>query len=133
MKTFSFLLATITGTALAAGAAVAPVHAAALGGTWSGGGYVKPGEGQRENVRCRVTYDRQSSKVYGVRATCASSGNSIRQTGEVLFIRPGRFAGDFYNQQFDVGGRITVSVRGSRQTVTFSGSGVSGRLTLSKR
>lgn len=110
-----------------------PGHAAALNGTWSGSGFVQPAEGKRENVRCRVTYDQQSDRVFGVSATCASSGNSIRQTGEVLKIRPGRYAGDFYSRQYDIGGRITVSVSGSNQVVTFSGSGVTGRLTLSKR
>jgi len=118
---------------LMTGTVVTSASAASLNGTWSGSGYVQPREGNRESVRCRVTYDRQSSRVYGVRATCASSSNSIRQTGEVLMIRSNLFAGDFYNPQFDIGGRIRITVSGSIQTVTFSGRGVTGQLTLRKR
>jgi len=111
----------------------APAQSANLGGSWSGSGFVHPRSGTRETVRCRVTYNRQSSKVFGVRATCASKSASLRQTGEVLLIRPGRYVGDFYNRQFDVGGRISVTLRGARQTVTFTGDGIKGRLTLRKR
>lgn len=114
---------------------VAPVPAVAVGlnGTWSGSGYVKPTSGERESVRCRVTFNRQSSKVFGVRATCASSSNNIRQTGEVLMIRPNYYVGDFYNRQYDISGRIRVTVRGSTQTVTFSGDNGRGQLTLRKQ
>jgi hypothetical protein len=110
-----------------------PALGASLGGSWSGSGFIHPSSGERETVRCRVTYNRQSSKVFGVRATCASKGNRLRQTGEVLLIRPGRYVGDFYSKQFDVGGRISVTLRGSRQTVTFTGDGVRGRLSLRRR
>ena len=127
----SFVLAAPLSLAILA----APVPAAAveLSGTWSGSGYVKPISGQRESVRCRVTFDRESSKVFGVQATCASSSNSIRQTGEVLMIRPNYYVGDFYNRQYDMSGRIRVRVRGSTQTVTFSGENGRGQLTLRKR
>ena len=107
--------------------------AASLGGTWAGAGYIHPAAGDRQRVRCVVRYDRESTKVYGVRATCASSAGSIRQTGEVLKIRSNMYVGDFYNQQFDIRGRVRVSITGGRQTVTFSSSDGSGRLTLSKR
>ena len=125
---------------LAAAAAVclpitmaAPAFSANLGGSWSGSGFIHPSSGERESVRCRVTYNRQSSNVFGVRATCASKSTSLRQIGEVLLIRPGRYVGDFYSQQFDVGGRISVTLRGSSQTVTFTGDGVKGQLKLRRR
>jgi hypothetical protein len=134
MKTFQINAYQIlaTGLAVTTVAMVAPAQAETLSGTWSGSGYVQSANGQRERVRCRVTYDPQGSKVVGVRANCASSGNSIRQTGELLRIRPGYYAGDFYNRQFDIGGRIHVTVRGSTQTVTFRSSAVRGRLRLRK-
>ena len=109
------------------------VQAASLDGTWSGRGFVQPSGGKREKVRCRATYSRTSSKTYDVRATCASASNSIRQTGTLLWIRKGRYAGDFYNRQFDIGGRLRVTVRGARQSVTFKGDGVTGKLNLRKR
>lgn len=112
---------------------VQPVHAAGLQGTWSGAGYIKPRSGARERVRCVVSYSQQTARVFSVQANCASNAGSIRQTGEVLKIRSNYYAGDFYNQQFDIGGRVRVSVTGGRQTVTFSSADGGGRLTLKKR
>ncbi len=107
-------------------------HAASLDGEWSGSGYVEPAEGKREQVRCKVRYTRQSSKVYGVVATCASTSAKIRQTGEVLMVTADRYVGDFYNPDFDVSGRIRIVISGTRQTVTFSGRAGQGSLSLSK-
>ncbi len=106
---------------------------ASLAGTWQGSGYVAPKSAARERVRCRVTYRKQSAKVFSVSARCASKSATIRQTGEVLMVRPNRYVGDFYNSQFDVSGRVRVTISGSRQTVTFSGGAGRGRLNLRKR
>jgi hypothetical protein len=111
----------------------APSHAASLSGTWSGNGYVQPSNGQRESVRCRVTYSQQSDKVFGVSAVCASPSAKIRQTGEVLMVNESRFVGDFYNSDFDISGRVNVSIIGNSQTVSFKSSSGHGSLSLQKR
>ena len=111
-----------------------PVHAAsALEGTWSGSGYVVPKSGARENVRCRVRFSRQSSKVFSVEATCSSATTNIVQTGEVLEVSNGRYAGDFYNPQYDISGRIRIQMSGNHQTVSFSGTQGQGSLSLNKQ
>ena len=107
--------------------------AASLSGSWRGSGFVKPSSGQRERVRCRVTYTRLSRKVYSVSARCASSSATLSQSGEVLMVRPNLFVGDFYNPQFDISGRIRITIRGRSQSVTLSSSSASGRLRLRKR
>ena len=114
-------------------ASVTPAAAAGLNGTWSGSGYMEPSSGKRERVRCVVNYQRETPKVFAVSATCASSSASARQTGEVLKVRTNVYAGDFHNQQFNIRGRVRVSVSGRSQTVTFSSSDGGGRLTLRKR
>ncbi len=119
--------------ALAVLALSGPAVAAALEGTWSGGGHVKPTSGTREKLRCKITYRKRSSKVFSVRAVCATASVKINQTGEVLMVTPNRYVGDFYNPEFDVSGRVRVILRGSRQTVTFSGARGRGTVTLSKR
>lgn len=103
-----------------------------LKGTWSGTGYVKPAKGQSESVRCRVSYNPEGSSVVAVSATCASSSVTLHQTGELSMVSPGRYVGDFYNAEYDVSGRIQVSVSGSSQTVTLSGPRGGGSLNLSK-
>ncbi|MEQ1577528.1 MAG: hypothetical protein ABL894_07740 [Hyphomicrobium sp.] len=104
-----------------------------LEGNWSGTGYVMPKSGAREGVRCRVRYDKQSEKVFRVTATCASTATKIVQTGEVIAVSGGRYAGDFYNAEYDISGRVRVQVTGNHQTVTFSGTRGQGSLSLSKR
>lgn len=108
-------------------------EAASLSGTWSGSGYVNPKDGKRETVRCRVTYTRESEKVYGVKAVCATTSVKINQTGEVLMVNQRRYVGDFYNPDYDVSGRIRLTLSGSSQTVTFSGRQGHGSMTLRKR
>lgn len=107
--------------------------AASLDGAWSGSGYIQPNSGARENVRCRISYDRQTDKVYGVVATCATPSNKIQQTGTLLRVTEGRYVGDFYNGQFDISGRVRVIMKGARQTVTFSSAKGSGTVDLSRR
>lgn len=108
-------------------------HAASLDGSWSGTGFVKPSDSKRQKVRCRITYTRETSKVFRVRAACATTSNKFIQTGRVLKVSSKRYIGDFYNQKFDVSGRVRVSVSGSRQTVSFSSLKGHGRVTLRKR
>ncbi|MCH9806354.1 MAG: hypothetical protein K0U74_01355 [Alphaproteobacteria bacterium] len=108
-------------------------HAASLAGSWNGSGYVNPTKGKRERVRCRITYSKQTSKVFSVRASCATASNKILQTGEVLMVNASRYVGDFYNSEYDISGRVHVSVNGSRQTVSFSSGRGSGRVNLRKR
>lgn len=115
-----------------AGLAV-PVRAEMLSGSWSGGGYVKPRDGEREKVRCKVNYSPQGSSVVAVSATCASASLTIRQTGELTMVSPTRYVGEFYNSEYDISGRIGVSVSGSSQTVTFSSPRGGGSLSLSRR
>lgn len=108
-------------------------HAVPLEGSWSGAGYVSPNSGQRERVRCRVSYSKQTPKVYSVSATCASSSAQIRQSGTLLKVRANSYVGDVYNSDYDVSGRLRVKVSGRKQTVTFSSSVANGKLTLRRR
>lgn len=107
-------------------------HAETLSGTWSGSGSVSPRDGKTEAVRCKVTYSPQGSAV-GVSATCASSSTTIQQTGSLTKVSDSRYVGDFYNSQYDISGRVRVSVSGSSQTVTFSSPRGSGSLNLRRR
>ncbi|QKP76707.1 hypothetical protein HT051_04120 [Methyloligella sp. GL2] len=107
--------------------------ASSIEGTWSGSGTAHPKDGKPERVSCRVTYKQQSSNVYGIRATCATSSNKINQTGSLLEVNPNRYVGDFYNAQYDVSGRVRVTVSGSTQNVSFESPRGRGTVTLRKR
>lgn len=128
MKSFSIVLA-------AAVLTVSPLPAFAdpLSGSWSGTGFVKPTDGQRESVRCKVTYNPEGASTVGVTATCASASTTIHQTGQLTMVSQSRYVGDFYNSEYDISGRINVTISGSSQTVNFSGARGSGTLNLSRR
>jgi hypothetical protein len=105
-----------------------------ISGRWSGFGKATfASTGKSENFRCRVTYTRQSAKVYAVNAVCANPSTRVIQTGMILQVRGNTFVGDFHNAQFDVRGRVRVTVSGNRQSVTMSSSEGRGVLTLSRR
>jgi hypothetical protein len=92
-----------------------------------------PKSGQREKVRCRVSFTPHGSKVVAVTATCASASTSIRQTGQLSMVSPNRYVGDFYNSEYDISGRIRVIISGSSLTATFSSANGSGNLNLKKQ
>ena len=110
--------------------APAATQAGELSGTWRGSGWVYPKASNKERVKCRVTYRPQSAKVVSVKAICATASAKIIQTGELLKVRKGLYVGDFYNAQFDISGRIRMTMSGRRQSVTFSGAQGRGSLTL---
>lgn len=103
-----------------------------LEGVWSGNGYITPKSGEREKVHCRISYDKETSKVYRAVATCASTAAKITQSGSILKVRANRYVGDFYNSEYDVSGRIRVIIKGTRQTVTLTSDSGSGSIKLRK-
>lgn len=130
MKNFFVnLMVAVASLALTATAA----SAMPLEGSWIGSGYAQPQSGQRERLRCRVRFDRISRKVFSVVAVCATAAARIRQTGELIMVRPGLYVGDFVNRQYDIAGRVRVRTRGSRQSVTFSSRAGRGILSLRRR
>lgn len=108
-------------------------HAEPVAGLWRGSGFVNPAEGRRERVRCRVTYTRQSADRYQVRARCATASANIDQVGEVRQMGRNRLSGSFYNADFNVRGRIQITLSGNQQAVTLVSEAGSGQLTLFKR
>lgn len=118
---------------LATFAPAAAMSATPLAGEWSGEGTVTKTEGPTEKVRCRVSYKQESAKVFGVIAQCASTSEKMKQTGELLEVRPGVYTGEFNITQYDVSGRVRVVIEGEIQTVTFKSSRGEGEVTLTRR
>ncbi len=104
-----------------------------LAGYWRGSGFVSPAKGKRERVRCRVWISRTSGQTYDVKARCASQAVNIDQVGSVRRIGGNSYAGNFFNADFNIRGRIRITLRGNRQAVALSSKAGSGRLTLFRR
>ncbi len=119
----SIILAT-TGGALA--------EAPDLAGQWTGSGFAEVTNGNKERVRCRVTYSKESAKVYAVNAVCASPSIKIYQSGVVSRATINTYLGRVHNNQFDISARVRVVVRGARQTITIKADQGSGQIKLRK-
>jgi hypothetical protein len=119
--------------ALVALGSVAEAQSQGLQGYWRGGGYISPAKGHRERVRCRVWISRISDRSYGVKARCASQSADIDQTGRVERRGRNSYTGTFHNSDYNIRGRIRISLRGNRQSVTLHSEAGSGRLTLFRR
>lgn len=119
--------------ALAFGMPFATAQSKDISGQWSGAGYAHLASGQKENVRCRVTYNRESSKVFEVNAVCASPSLRIWQTRNVLKATKNTYVGNLHNDEFDISARVRIVVRGSRQSITMRAGEGSGKLTLRRR
>jgi hypothetical protein len=116
---------------LAAGGTSA--RAQSLEGSWTGGGAVTFfTSGDQERARCRAHYSRRSRTTYVLNATCATASGRASQSAVIRQVSENRYAGNFYNSEYDIRGRIFVVVRGSTQTVNLTSRNGSGSFRLSR-
>jgi len=123
-----------TGSILAvllAGVLALPPQAKAegIGGSWYGGGVVRYSDGHREHAKCRAHYT-QSGRYVSLEGLCATPSGSVEQSASLRETGPNSYAGNFYNEQFGIQGRIYVTVYGNSQSVSLRGGGGSASLTL---
>ena len=127
------ILAGLLALTLGAFTGAGDATAASIVGAWSGGGTIKLASGGTEVVRCRVSYSKDTEKTYGLSAVCATTAGTISQSGRVVRVRGNSYSGRLYSKEYSVSGKIFISVRGSRQTLTVNSPKGSGRLTLNRR
>jgi len=118
-------------------AAASPVSsksesAAALAGSWSGGGWVSFASGKKERARCHAHYSRAGGSSYELSATCATASGRASQTATVHQTGPNRFGGSFHNAEYNVSGTIHIVVHGNSQSVSLHGDNASASLSLSR-
>lgn len=103
-----------------------------LEGTWSGSGTVTyASSGDKERARCRATFRKATANSYSVSGSCATQSGKASQTAEVFKLTENRYRGNFYNQEFDISGTMSVIVRGRSLTATLTSSTGTGVLNLS--
>jgi len=115
---------------------VTSASAASILGSWSGRGSVTliP-SGHVEPVSCKVRYEKGDKKgrTILVHATCATTAGSFVSTGRVVKRSSSKYAGRLYSGEYEVLGRVTISVSGSRQTVIVSSPRGKASFKLRKR
>jgi hypothetical protein len=112
---------------LATASAAAP---AGLEGSWSGSGIAKY-QGRTDRLVCRVSFARYGAKSFKVASRCTSGGAQYQQSGTVSGTG-GRYSGHVFNQQYNERGRVAISQRGSRLSVTVTSERGTATLSLSR-
>ena len=123
--------------AMALGMPIATSASAAANiiGSWSGRGSVTLTSGQVEPVSCRVNYEKgdDKGKTFVLNATCATTAGTFVQSGRVSKRSSSSYSGSLYSDQYSLSGKVTVSVKGSSQTIRVSSKKGRGSLSLRRQ
>ncbi len=123
--------------AMALGMPIATSASAAANiiGSWSGRGSVTLTSGQVEPVSCRISYEKGDDKgrTFVLYATCATTAGTFEQSGRVSKRSSSSYSGSLYSDQYSVSGKVTVSIKGSSQTLRVSSKNGRGSLSLRRQ
>ncbi|WP_063800084.1 hypothetical protein [Bradyrhizobium retamae] len=128
----ALLLASLSLTASAAMAAPASPFTA-MAGTWSGGGVLSTSDGQREQLRCRASYDvagRGDQLQLNLR--CASQSYNFDLASEVEY-RGGAISGSWSEASRNASGTLTGRAAGDHVDAAARGDNFSAHLSLTTR
>lgn len=103
----------------------------AIAGSWSGSGTVVLPSGGTEQARCRATF-RPSGNGASMSATCATASVRVNQVAEISRVAPGRYRGDFRNDEFGISGSIRIVVSGNSLSASLNGGGGTAQFDLSR-
>jgi hypothetical protein len=112
------------------GVAAMPQPAAAeLGGSWRGSGVVQY-RGGADKLRCRVHFSRVSAKAFGVSSDCATETGRYATSGRVVASGTNRYFGLVQGE--GVTGKVVITQRGNRLSVSVTSRRGSAKLSLSR-
>lgn len=116
------------------GSSFSPARAesASLVGSWSGSGSIAFASGSRERARCRAHYAKTGERSYEMSATCATASAKVDQSATLTRVGANSYVGSFFNQQYNTGGSIRITISGGRQNVRLSGEAGSAVFSLRK-
>lgn len=127
------LAALILAAALAApGEAAAPKAAAnpfdQLSGDWKGGGTVRPADGQRKKVSCKVTYKVAGSNM-SQNLRCAGTDYRINASLKLTY-KGGKIKGSWSERTYDANGAVTGTAKDNTIHARITGDKFSGRMSI---
>lgn len=100
-----------------------------IAGSWSGGGTVIYASGQRERAHCRANFSGGGSSVT-MSGSCATPSGSVFQSARLRQVGADRYAGSFFNSQYNTSGSIYITVHGNTQSVSLRSNAGSASLSL---
>lgn len=102
-------------------------------GSWSGSGSISFSSGSKERARCRARFFKTGATSYEMSASCATASAKVDQTAELTRTSRNSYVGRFFNQQYNTGGSIRVTVSGRTQSVRLSGEAGTAVFKLRRR
>lgn len=103
-----------------------------LAGSWSGNGSIAFASGSKEKARCRAHFAKTGASSYAMSATCATASAKVDQSATLYRSGANSYTGSFFNQQYNTGGSIRITVSGRTQSVRLSGEAGSAFFRLRK-
>ena len=115
-------------------ASVGAAHAepSSLVGSWSGGGSISFASGSKEKARCRAHFAKTGASSYAMSATCATASAKVDQSATLYRSGANSYTGSFFNQQYNTGGSIRITISGRTQNVRLSGESGTAFFSLRK-
>jgi len=101
-------------------------------GSWSGTGSIAFASGSKEKARCRARFAKTGEQSYAMSATCATASAKLDQSASLVRTGANSYAGSFFNQQYNTGGSIRITVSGGTQSVRLSGEAGAAFFSLRK-
>ena len=105
---------------------------ASLTGSWNGNGSISFSSGSKERARCRAHFAKTGASSYAMSATCATPSAKVDQSATLYRSGANSYTGSFFNQQYNTGGSIRITVSGRTQSVRLSGEAGSAIFKLRK-
>jgi hypothetical protein len=115
-----------------------PSHAqqgpfAGLSGAWSGGGFLKSANGQRERLRCRANYNvSESGTRLQQSLRCASDSYRFDVNANIVS-EGGTLSGSWTETSRNVSGSVSGRVSGGQIQARIDGAGFSASLVVATR
>jgi hypothetical protein len=113
-------------------AGAAHAEPGSLVGSWSGGGSIAFASGSKERARCRAHFAKTGASSYVMSATCATASAKVDQSATLYRSGANSYTGSFFNQQYNTGGSIRITVSGRTQKVRLSGEAGTAFFSLRK-
>ena len=105
----------------------------AMAGSWSGGGVLNTSDGQREELRCRATYDvAGSGDQLRLNLRCASASYNFDLASEVEY-RGGAISGSWSEASRNASGTLSGRAAGDHVEAAARGDSFSANLSLTTR
>ena len=122
----------VFGLSLAGVTAARADSSAPLVGSWVGNGSISFAKGNKERARCHAHFAKTGESSYEMSASCATASAKVDQTAQLTRTGANSYAGSFFNQQYNTGGSIRITLSGRSGSAHLAGESGTAFFSLQK-